>query len=237
MPEKRAILRSLSVFLLICSFSIISSQLQAKPRPTITRYSPGSFEGEQAEANFQVRAILTSPAAIERDRAIIERDRAIVLGDLSDPPTIIEWEIFKPNVYAAEVFGLLLSLEGSIQVSFEGLENLTPVGVEDQEISPIEIWYAVSEQELKEEQEPLDPEDVIEGEEDIAEVTNEYSLTWLTPDEMNNNPVYLSADQNNFTSTRLNIWIKLKIDFGTRSCNYADRDGSFITVTLDPYNP
>lgn len=204
------------IFIICISLFFVSSSLLWPLDREATENSghlPARLVNDKTEFSFRVRALLDYPTT-----------------DINT--TDIAWDIFKPNLYAARAMRLSFLWEGPVQVSFEGVETLLHnESAEDF----INIWYATSMQNPQEPSGAYDDGYVFEGEDEVLQIAEEYSLEWRTPEEINNHPISLPLNMgSNITHISLIIWMKLNIEMGTRVGNYSDRDGFFISVTAKP---
>ena len=86
----------------------------------------------------------------------------------------VEWDVYKPNYYATEALGMIFFWEGPVNITFEGVEDLTSIEFPEKSIK---VWYAFTSQEPVSVQEPFIEGYVIEGSEEISLVTDKYSLS------------------------------------------------------------
>jgi hypothetical protein len=146
------------------------------------------------------------------------------LGGIFMSATDIEWDIKKPGIYATNGIALIVITNKAAQITFQGAENL----VNNNNNNTVPTYYAFSDTGWL----PKEGSDIIAGEDNITQYTNNYNLEWIQAPDLAQLTLDISPPANQLITKTYYIWNKINVDFHTPPGLYQDPDGFVITVTF-----
>lgn len=139
----------------------------------------------------------------------------------------ISWNIFKPGLYATDGIVLEVATNKTVELTFEGVEELEP----DQEgdivasTAKIPTWYAFQISEIN--WAPPEGDSIIYDGPEIAELTRNYNLTWNNPEDLNSKTIEIQYAGN----CLVHIWNKIEVKADHWPGTYIDPEGFTLTLT------